>query len=242
MNINGLENAGLNQKQSKIYLAMLEEKETTATKLAQKTSINRSLIYFILEDLSKKGFASYIIRNNIRYYKPIEPQKILELLEEKKKSFKELLPALIEKAKKSGKKPEIEILEGIEGIKTILNEILRFKEDWIAFNIPGTGHAILGYLSDSFQNQRQKEKISLNVICNDTEGGRIAGKRFSKMKFTKVKYLGQQESPASNWIYADRVIIIFWYPEFPFAVRIIDKRFADSYRDYFNLLWKIAER
>ena len=69
-----------------------------------------------------------------------------------------------------------------------------------------------------------------------------AGKRFSKMKYTELKFIQEYyESPASNWIYGDRIAIIFWYKEFPFALRIIDNNLAESYRNYFNLLWKIAK-
>lgn len=242
MEFKELENVGLNPKQANTYLALLQLKETTVTTLAKKTSINRSLLYFILEDLEKKGFVSHIVKNNVKYYKPVEPYKILDLLEEKKSSFKNILPELVNIAKKTTKKPEIEILEGKEGIKTIFNEVLRLRQEWFAFNVPGKGPEIMGYLADSFESQRQKDEIPLKVICNDTPPSRIGGKRFSKMSFTHVKYLGQYESPASNWIYADRVVVIFWSKEFPFAVRIIDKNFAESYKDYFNLLWKLAKK
>ncbi len=241
MDLTKLQSAGLSEKQSKIYLALIELKESGVTLLAKKTGINRSLLYFILEDLEKKGFVSYMIKNNVRYYKPVEPEKILDLIEEKMKSFKSVLPELIEIAKTKTSKPQIEVLEGIEGIKTILNEILRLKQNWYAYNVPGKGPEIIGFFADNFENQRQKARISLSVICNNTKSGKERGAAFSKMKHTKVKYLGDYESPASNYIYGDRVVVIFWYKEFPFAIRIIDKKLAESYKSYFKYLWNISE-
>jgi len=242
MDLAGIQSAGLNEKQSKIYLALLELKDTTVTLLAKKTGINRSLLYFILEELEKKGVVSHIIRNNIRYYKPLEPQKMLNILEEKKKAFESTLPELAKIFKTETVKPQIEILEGREGIKTILNEILRLKKTWYAYNIPGKGPEIIGFIAENFENQRQKAKIPLYVICNKTKSAKERGKAFSRMKYTQVRYLGEYESPASNYIYGDCFVIIFWYKEFPFAIRIIDKKLAVSYKNYFDLLWKIAEK
>jgi sugar-specific transcriptional regulator TrmB len=242
MDLTKLQDTGLNEKESRLYVKLLELNESTVTKLAKETNINRSLLYFILSDLEKRGFVSYIIKNNVRYYKPIEPQKILSLLEEKKKSFESILPELITMSKLIKRKPQIEILEGKEGIKTALNDILRQKKEWFAFNIPGKGPEIMGPMIYAFEKEREKAKIVLNVILTRTEQAFERGKEFSTLKHTNIRYMPEEySSPASNWIYGDRIVIIFWYKEFPFAVRIIDKDLAESYRNHFKALWKISK-
>ena len=240
--IEKLKHAGMDDKESKIYIYLLEHGDSVVSEISKKTKINRSLLYSILESLSEKGIVTYIIKNNIRHYKAIEPKKILDMLKEKETIFSSVLPDLISLKNSETKKPTIEILEGKEGIKTILNDILNKKQEWFAFNIPGKGPEIIGPNVEAFEKQRQKLKIKLNVICVKTKQGIERGKEFSKMKYTSVKYTPEEyESPASNWIYADRIAIIFWYREFPFAVRIIDKNLAESYKNHFKLLWKISE-
>lgn len=244
MDLTKLQNVGMKEKESKIYITLLELKESTVTKLSKKVNINRSLLYFILSDLEKRGFVSYIIKNNVRYYRPIEPERILDKLEENKKSFEAVLPELwaIRTTQKQ-ERPQIEILEGREGIKTILNEILRLKKEWFAFNTPGEGPKVLGPIVHSFQIQRQKKKIPLYVLSTNTEKARKRGREFARMKHTKVRYLKESyDSPASNYIYSDRLVIIFWYKQFPFAIRIIDKNLADSYKNYFKALWKVSSK
>jgi len=243
MEFNKLKDVGLNEKEIKIYVKLLDLNEATVSKIAKETNINRSLLYFILFGLEKKGFVSYFIKNNIKYYRPVEPEKILNLIEEKKKSFELILPELIDRVKLNKTRPVIEILEGKEGIKTILNEILRLKQDWFAFNVPGMGPKILGDWVHSYEKERQKLGIKLKVLMVESEQGLERGREFSKMKNTRVKYLGKNyESPSSNYIYSDRLVIIFWYPEFPFAIRIIDSNLVKSYKKYFNEMWKIARR
>ncbi len=238
-----LRKIGLNEKESKVYLTLLELGDSLASKIAKKTNINRSLLYSILDELANKGIVTYILKNNVRYYRAAEPNKILSMLREKEKIFSSILPNLISLYKPATNKPIVEILEGKEGIKTILNDIIRLKKEWFAFNIPGKGPDILGPFAHAFEKLRQKRKIILNVICVRTNQGFKRGKEFSKMKYTNVKYVPETyESPASNWMYGDRIAIIFWYKEFPFAIRIIDKNLSESYKNNFKVMWNASKK
>lgn len=238
-----LKQIGLNEKESQVYLELLQLGDCLVSEIAKKTKINRSLLYTILSDLSNKGIVTYIIKNNVRYYRAAEPNKILSMLKEKEKIFESILPDLLKIHQPRTKKPIIEILEGKEGIKTILNDVLRLKQKWFAFDVPGKGPEILGPTVHAFEKERQKEKISLNVICVKTEEGIKRGKEFSQMRYTQVRYAPRAyESPASNWIYGDRIAIIFWYKEFPFAMRIMDKNLAESYKNHFQILWDYSKK
>jgi|SRR3989344_2610016 len=243
MNLEKLKEIGLNDKEIKVYIGLLQLGDSLVSEIANKTKINRSLLYTILTNLSDKGIVTYIIKNNIRYYRAAEPEKILSMLKEREKFFESLLPELKDLHKPKTKKPVVEILEGKEGIKTILNDVLKIKKEWYAFNIPGKGPEVLGPKAEAFEKERQKLRITLKVICVKTEEGIKRGKQFSKMKHTFVKYTPKSyESPASNWIYGDRIVIIFWYMEFPFAIRIIDKNLAESYKNHFKALWEFSNK
>jgi hypothetical protein len=43
-------------------------------------------------------------------------------------------------------------------------------------------------------------------------------------------------------IYGDKVAIIHWSKERPFAILINEKDIAQGYRNYFELLWKGAKK
>ena len=241
MLIEQLKETGLSDKEASIYLELLKSEGLIVSEISEKTHLNRSSLYSLLDSLSKRGFISYMIRNNTRYYRAAEPQKLIQMQKEREKRLSAILPQLIELNKATTNKPTIEILEGIEGIKTIMNDVLRQNKEWFAFNIPGKGPEIIGPNVHAFEKERQKQKIALNVICIKTSEGIKRGKEFELMKHTRVKYMPKEYySPASNWIYADRLAIIFWYKENPFAVRIIDRELAESYRNQFEAIWKIA--
>ena len=83
-----LEEIGLTQKKSEIYLALLKLGEETASRISEIAELNRITTYTILKSLSEKGFCSSYDKNNVQYFKPIKPEQILGLLEEKKKKLK----------------------------------------------------------------------------------------------------------------------------------------------------------
>lgn len=243
MDIEKLKQIGLNEKESKVYLALLNLEDALVSEIADKTKINRSLLYSILNELAGKGIVTYMLKNNIRYYRAAEPQKILAMLKEKEKMLVSIMPELIALHKPRQKKPVVEILEGIQGLKTILNDVLRQKAEWFAFNVPGKGPETLGPAVHNFQRQRQKLKILLRVIVVKTKAGIKRGKEFAEMRYSKARCMPEvYASPASNWIYGDRIVILVWNKEFPFAVRIIDRNLAESYKNHFKALWTASKQ
>jgi len=78
-----LENYGLEAKEAKTYLTLLALGEVTATILAQKSNLDRTLMYQLTNKLIEKGLVSYIIKNNIRYFSAAPPETFLKNLQEK---------------------------------------------------------------------------------------------------------------------------------------------------------------
>ena len=242
MDIDRLKEIGLNDKESRVYLALLELEDALVSEISAKAKINRSLLYSILDSLAKKGIVTYILKNNVRYYRAAEPHKMLAMLKEKEKILNSIMPELVALHKPRKKMPIVEVLEGREGLKTIFNDVLRLKKEWFAFNVPGKGPSTLGTTVHAFENERQRKGIRLNVIVMKTKQGIKRGKQFAAMRNTKARCMPETfESPASNWIYGDRSVIIFWYKESPFAIRIIDKDLAESYKNHFRALWTVSK-
>lgn len=243
MDIEKLKQVGLSEKESEIYLALLELDDALVSEIAEKTKINRSLLYSILSDLIDKGLVTYVLKNNTRYYRAVEPQKILNFLEEKEKAFRSILPELMSLHKSRKDKLIVEILEGKEGIKTILMDILRLKEEWLAFGSSGKGPEILPYYVEHWERERQKQKIKLKAILDLSTSGLKRGKDLSKLKYTEIKYtLEKYLSPTSTWVYGDRFVFIVWSKGHPFAIRTISKDIVESYKSHFQKLWKIAKK
>lgn len=64
--------------------------------------------------------------------------------------------------------------------------------------------------------------------------------REKELKLVSARYLTDGEpTPATTFIYADRVAIVIWGDE-PMAFLIRSQKVSDSYRKHFEIEWKQA--
>src|SRR3989344_5713471 len=241
MDKNILVNAGLTLRESEAYLALLELKESLVSELSKKTKENRTHLYDTLNSLIKKGLASYVIKNGKKYFRSSSPEKIIDYLREKEKLIEEKLPELNELYKPKIKAPVIEVFEGKEGIKTVLRDVLKENKEWLCLGSTGKSKEVIPFFLEHLHKQRVKQKLKLKVIYNNDKFGRERGKEVEKQKYSEVKYM-PKTSPTTTYIYGEKVIVIVWEKEKLVAVMIQDKDIADSYRSYFNGLWKIGKK
>lgn len=232
-----LQEIGLTKNQTNIYLALLELGPSLASEIAEKTRINRSLVYTVLHELIDKGLVSYFIQNNKKFFKATEPSELLEILKEKEEKIRSIIPKL-EKIKKPLEKEKVEVYKGKEGLKTVLNDILRNcgKEYFVVGGI-GESLEALPYFMDGWHKRRIKAKITRNMILSEE----VRKKKITKFPLTKIKYLPQEyRTLESTIIYDDKMVHIIWV-EKPLAIVIENKRINQAYMKQFRLLWKIAK-
>ena len=76
-----------------------------------------------------------------------------------------ILPNFKELHKPKLKKPTVEVYEDREGMKTILNDIVRTKKEWLAIGSKGRGPPVLHeFFIERFHKERVKNKINLKVL------------------------------------------------------------------------------
>jgi sugar-specific transcriptional regulator TrmB len=237
-----LKEIGLAEEEIKVYLILLKVGSSLASKVSEETKINRSHVYQLLERLIAKGFVSYVIKENRKYFSAVNPEKIIEIIKEKEQKLKDILPNLLGLASFEKEKPIVEIFESKEGIKTILNDILKIKDEWLAFGSSGKGQEILSFYAEHWEKEREKLKIGLRGILDSSESGLKRGKEIAKRKYTKIRYVKENySSPSSTWIYGDRLAFVIWSKEHSFVIRMISKEIANNFKKHFEVLWRNAK-
>jgi sugar-specific transcriptional regulator TrmB len=73
-----LKRLGLNENEIKVYLTCLRLGNVAVSVIAKKNNINRTTVYAIVENLTKKGYLASFIRSGINYYSAIEPELLIE--------------------------------------------------------------------------------------------------------------------------------------------------------------------
>ncbi len=86
-------------------------------------------------------------------------------------------------------------------------------------------------------NKKQRLKILINIKTKKT-----LGKDREKEKYSEIRYMPPgYVSPASVDIMGDFVYIFLW-EEKPYVFMIKNPRLADSFRQYFNFLWRMSKK
>ncbi|MBI5391228.1 TrmB family transcriptional regulator [Candidatus Woesearchaeota archaeon] len=94
MNKEILKQIGLTRYEAEVYLALLTQGQVSAYELAEKAGLYRQVTYDTLQRLTEKGFVSSVIEEKTKLFRPIDPQLILEFLNEKTESYKQILPGM----------------------------------------------------------------------------------------------------------------------------------------------------
>ena len=237
MDIERLQKIGLNTNEVKIYLALLKLGSAHAGRISKEAQINRTTTYDSLERLIEKGLVTYVISANRKVFRPVAPQVLLDQIKEKEKIVEETLPELNQLFKQAKEKEESNIYKGRKGIKSVLNDILNYKE-YIAFGSSGRFLEIMKHDFVIFQKEKEKKKINAKVILSESS----KNTEQVKLAYSKFRYIPDEfTAPTTTFVYGNKTAIIIW-SEIPIATLIISKEVAESYRKYFELLWKNAKK
>ncbi len=244
-----LQKIGLTKGETKIYLALLELGSSTTGNIIKKSKISGSKVYEVLDRLIEKGLASSVINNNVKYFEAVNPNRLIDYLEEKKESIEKeknlihkIIPELILKQKLTPTST-VKVFTGWEGIKTANENIittLNKGEEWLSMGLTKQPKSWETYFNKR-QNLRAKKGIIHKHLINKKY--EYLYKIRKKLKFTELKFLPENfEMPTSTEIYKNKIIIMILSKQDPMAIMIESATVYESFKKYFYILWKNAKK
>lgn len=250
MNESVLREIGLTGSEIKVYLALLELGDSTRGDIVNKSKITGSKVYELLEKLQQKGLVSIYSKNKIKHFKPTNPKQILYYLEDKKqkltqieKQTKEILPSLLLQFNSSKEEQEVELLTGLKGLEIIFREqveMLGKRETcYVIGGTKGMDENVIVAFFQKIHELREDKKIKTKMLYNMYQK-KSASKNYSARKYpgTTTKFI-EHASPVSINVYKDRTVIIIFSKKIS-AIHIKSQDVANSFLEYFNILWKQA--
>jgi len=242
---NILKSVGLTENESKVYLELLRLGSTSTGPLIKKLGMHRAAVYDTIDMLIEKGLVSFVIKANRKYFEAHDPERLSEYLESKKQlieeqeqELKKEIPKLQNLRILSKEKQEGYVYKGMKGIKSVLEDVLKEGKLWFVFGSKGQFEQALPSFYIQFHKKRERLKIPMKIIRSE-----IIRKREEKykFKFREVRYLPEESTtPSTTMIYGDKLAVIVW-SEDPMAFVVRSKTAADSYRKYFDVMWKAAK-
>ncbi len=235
MDKTALEKIGLSKGEAEIYLILLKIGEATASEIARYTKIARPNVYDYLNKLKDKGMVSFVSKKNKIHYIPSSPEKIMEYLDEKRELITQELPDLLKLYSPGKERPQVETYEGVEGFKTLMNDIIKTGKDFVGWGASDrVRETVPDYIVKIYLKQREKKKIRARQLFVKTEG--VLDTPMSKFKAIPKEF----SSPATTIVYDNKVAIMI-YTAIPLIMIVKSRELADSYRKHFELLWKATK-
>jgi len=230
-----LKKLGLPENEAVVYVELLKRGSISVNELAKKISFDRTLMYQILNNLVEKGLANYIVKENKKYFSASDPENLMNSVKEKESIVLSLIPKLKNIEKITEKEQEVRVYEGKKGLRTFVSDMMKHK-DFCFFGATGKSYDVLKYELPHLAKKTVKLGLKGRMITSKE----FKGHEMTKVKNIKVRYLEEVKSPATTSIYGDKVAIHVLTDK-PIVVIIKNKDIADSYRSYFEYLWKLGK-
>ncbi len=233
-----LKELNLSEKEIKVYLALLMLGQSPVNIISKKSHINRVTTYDILKALTERGFASYVIKSGVRYFEAVDPTKFIDDLKEKQEKIEEVIPELHSIRASILKKPEIETYEGIQGLKSIFNDILKENKETHFIGAPKMLDSLEFYFPH-FIKQKRKQNIFSRVITHDCKAMRKYKKEAPKPYIT-MKFINEPIS-ITKIIYGSKMAILTFKEKASVGTIINNKELVDTEKRLFEIVWKQAK-
>lgn len=248
MNLEQLTKLGLSDKQSKVYIALLELGTSVVVEVAHKANVNRSTTYVILEELVNRGLVSISDDKAKRHYRAEPPERLIQMLEDQATNAtkavevaKQVLPELKTLYTGVGVKPKVSFFEGEEGLKSVYENTLTSSETIRAYASIEFMHRALPDYFPAYYRRRAGKGIAIRSVHPDTAEARerVRHDRDEARDSCLIPHEQFHFTPEIN-IYDNK--IAFMSLREKFGLIIESEELASAMKEVFELSWKEAKR
>lgn len=236
-----LAQSGLTDKQSMVYLALLELGTSTVHLIANKAGIKRPTTYLILDELQGKGLVSVVPRAKKALYTAESPEKMIQDLNKKQEMLKRFLPNMLALYNTKKEKPQMQIFEGKEGVLEVYKKV--FSSPSVDFFC--TISDVMGAFPELPEELKKKalaRQIKVRELLTQSPADLVHAKNMPQHEFYENRFVpGGMEFLTDNVFFQDSVAF-FSYSPYLFAVVITSKGVVTSLKTIFNMAWQASEK
>lgn len=233
-----LQEIGLQEKEAKVYIAMLELGRATAQDIAKKAEVNRATTYFVMENLMKKGLASAIDEGPRQYFLPEDPSQLEAIFEKQRIEFEarrervaSLVSELSERNALKTKKPVVKYYLGKEGILRMEKVGLKYSKGeklYTAFSKDELDRCIPKEESARLRSKRVQFHIEARALCNASD--KLVSEKGDELIVLPRE---QFDFPGDVTIYKDTIQLVSYVDMLGIAIE--NKDIATTLRTLFDM-------
>ena len=238
------EELGMSPNEAKIYETLVTGLEMAVSEISVKAKVHRRNVYDALSRLLEKGLVFQIFQKGENLYRAVHPQKLMEVLEERKNEMQSALPTLSKLYESKPLEEAAFIYKGIEGYKNYMRDLTRVGEDtyflgakglWMTPGVPKNLH-------EDFAKKMKKQKLTFTTLFDPRVPSELP---------EAIKNIGGQYKILPEGYETIGVVDIFGDHIATFTSKgvgnfgedgsiyvMINKQLADSYKKWFEFIWQ----
>jgi len=240
--LQALQDAGLSEKASSIYLSLLGKRKMTISDIAKESNTKRATCYEHIDTLLARDFIIRVPVGKRMYYAAVSPKKILNDLKKRTALFEEKMPDMLQMHYTAIQKPKISFYEGKRELRRIYDDL---------FKTVGEAYSIFPP-SVFFENFTEEDYSDFDKAIGEhaikSKDLFVADGWYKKIKAIRAKNgdANKSDKKLPDWfqsnvdvlIYSEKVALISLRDLS--AIVIENKDIADLFRNFHAGLWKLT--
>jgi HTH-type transcriptional regulator, sugar sensing transcriptional regulator len=245
--IKSLTGFGLTKNESIVYMTLAATGEAKVSRIIKESKFRSGKIYQVLDSLVSKGIATYVVKNNVKFYSPANPRKILDYIrlkrhrvEEEEEAFQRILPQL-EKSFKSRKEScQVKVFEDVEGVRNALFTFITQLKEGSTVLLYGANDdtkrdAIISW--PRYNEIARERGIKTRVVMTSiSKKGRALRKDRSLKNYDK-EYRFLEGTDVASFMACQDVVLLFNFGQ-PSCIFVENEDYARQFKELFSVLWK----
>jgi sugar-specific transcriptional regulator TrmB len=235
---------GLHETEAQFYLAALELGQAPMRDVAAKAGISRTNAYDVFARLAEQRLVAQVPgpSGKIMLIQAEAPERILEIVEERRRRLEFVLPELRSLHNRSTAKPTVRFHQGRPGIEAVLNQTLTCRSKHLLgilsmrdlYEVPGRAWM------DDHVRRRIEAGVFLRVVRSPVKDIHHlwpdAAADLRELRYAPADIVFTM----TTYIFDDTVALISSRRE-NFAMTIESEEFASMQRHFFEVLWAASQ-
>lgn len=251
MKIGILKQFGLHNNDIKVYEALYLIGTSKTGAIIKETGISSSRVYESLRILTEKGLVSYLVKNNVKYYRAELPNQLIDEYKQNLEELNKLAQNIASLPHVKQDRNEINVFEGLHGLQLAFSQhieninkneplgIIGFGSNAIDNNslkkISGVFLKIDDLTFPKTNNVRMLLEKKMNPILDEIKSRKGINKY--KLGFLPENYFG----PIAINLSAGEVLLSVWGKK-PIVFSIKNKIVVESFWKNFEVLWGSSDK
>lgn len=238
-----LERLGLSNKEARIYLALLNLGEVGASKIIKSTELHGQFVYNTLDTLEGRGLVQHSIVRGRKKFTAKSPDTLIILIDQQKRCA-EMVSKKLKKMQGANPLQQFDVYQGQEMFVRNEFELLKTSPvDSEILIIGGNGDKYRenhGKFFESYEYARKKKNVVVRYVGSEEQRHFLRHSQENRELFKYHLLPGAFGGEFTTTIFEDRInFYMFSEPIVVFSLK--NKKIAESYRGFFETLWKLAK-